>query len=85
MIHKATRVETRDHMLICHYRGGEVVEYDMKDVLMDSGTMIEPLKDKLFFAKVFLQSGVPTWPNGFDVCSEAIYRDGKHVKAAATA
>lgn len=80
MIHKIVKVESKGHKLICHYPESEVVEYDMSDILDDSGTMIEPLQDKAFFAKVFLVSGVPTWPNGFDVCSEAIYREGKHLK-----
>jgi hypothetical protein len=29
--------------------------------------MIEPLRDPAFFARVFLEDGAPTWPNGFDV------------------
>ena len=29
--------------------------------------MVEPLRDEAFFGRVFLEMGVPTWPNGFDV------------------
>ena len=31
------------------------------------GSMIVPLHDETFFAKVFVEMGVPTWPNGCDV------------------
>ena len=29
--------------------------------------MIAPLRDEAYFARVFLELGAPTWPNGFDV------------------
>jgi len=31
------------------------------------GPMTEPLKDPAFFARVFIEMGVPTWPNGCDI------------------
>lgn len=31
------------------------------------GEVFEPLKDQKFFAKVFLDHGAPTWPNGADL------------------
>ncbi len=29
--------------------------------------MVEKLKDEAFFARMFVEMGAPTWPNGFDV------------------
>ena len=29
--------------------------------------MVEPLRDPAFFRRVFVQCGVLTWPNGFDL------------------
>ena len=29
--------------------------------------MTAPLKDPAFFARVFVEMGVPTWPNGCDI------------------
>ena len=29
--------------------------------------MVQPLKDPAYFARVFLDLGAPTWPNGFDM------------------
>jgi len=37
--------------------------------------MIEPLKDPAFFARVFLEFGAPTWPNGFDISPEWLRRE----------
>lgn len=31
------------------------------------GPMTEPLRDPDFFARVFIEMGVPTWPNGCDI------------------
>jgi hypothetical protein len=29
--------------------------------------MGEPLRDSAHFARIYLEYGAPTWPNGFDV------------------
>ena len=52
----------------------------MSSVKTETGEMIAPLKDPKFFAKVFLDHGVLTWPNGFDVCPNTVYQDGKRLK-----
>lgn len=31
------------------------------------GPVTGPLLDPAFFARVFIDGGVPTWPNGFDI------------------
>ncbi len=35
--------------------------------------MLEPLRDPSFFARVFVESGTPTWPNGYDLDPSALY------------
>ena len=37
--------------------------------------MVEPLKDPAFFARVFVEMGVPTWPNGFDMDAIKLHMD----------
>ena len=32
--------------------------------------MLEPLRNEIYFARVFLELGAPTWPNGFDIAPE---------------
>jgi Protein of unknown function (DUF2442) len=40
---------------------------DYSDMISDGGPMVEPLRDQLFFNKVFISFGVPSWPNGYEV------------------
>jgi hypothetical protein len=80
MIHKVIGVKAnKDFSLVCSYENGELVDFDMSDILTSTGAMAQPLKDEKFFAGVFLESGAPTWPNGYDLCPEAIYREGNHL------
>jgi hypothetical protein len=39
--------------------------------------MVEPLEDAQFFARVFLENGILTWPNGFDLDSIALHDEMK--------
>ena len=34
-----------------------------------------PLRDESYFARVFLEFGAPTWPNGFDIAPEWLRRE----------
>ena len=35
--------------------------------------MVEPLHDPALFGRVFIECGVPAWPNGFDLDAIALY------------
>ena len=37
--------------------------------------ILEPLRDDAYFARVFLEFGAPTWPNGFDIAPEWLRRE----------
>jgi hypothetical protein len=41
------------------------------------GPMVEPLRDPAFFARVFLEYGTLTWPNGFDLDAIALHQEMK--------
>ena len=40
---------------------------DLSDLIAGGGPMVKPLKDPNYFARVFVEMGAPTWPNGFDL------------------
>jgi hypothetical protein len=40
-----------------------------------AGPMLEPLREEAYFPRVFLEFGVPTWPNGFDIAPEWLRRE----------
>jgi hypothetical protein len=50
-------------------------EHDFSTMVNDPGTMLEPLRDESYFARVFLEFGAPTWPNGFDIAPEWLRRE----------
>ena len=49
--------------------------HDFGAMTRESGSMLEPLRDEAFFARVFLEFGAPTWPNGFDIAPEWLRRE----------
>lgn len=48
---------------------------DLSALVTQDGAMVRPLGDKAYFARVFLEAGAPTWPNGFDLAPWALYDD----------
>ena len=36
------------------------------------GPMIEAMADETFFSQAFIDHGVLTWPNGYDVCPDVL-------------
>jgi hypothetical protein len=61
---------------------------DLSDLVKQGGAMVEPLRRPEFFARVFVEMGAPTWPNGFDLDPINLYMnmrksgDLRHVAAA---
>jgi Protein of unknown function (DUF2442) len=63
------------HRLRATFSDGMAGEYDFSVVVSEGGPMIKPLRDPAFFARVFLEDGAPTWPNGFDVAPGWLRRE----------
>jgi hypothetical protein len=61
------------HNLWLRFSNGREGIRDLSQYIASGGPMVEPLKDPAFFARVFVESGVPTWPNGFDLDAIALY------------
>lgn len=53
-----------------HFSDGSSGAFDFHDEVMHSGPMVEPLRDMNYFARVFIDDGAPTWPNGFDMAPD---------------
>jgi hypothetical protein len=56
-----------DRRLWVRFTDGSEGVHDLSPMLAEGGPMIEPLKTAEYFARVFVEMGVPTWPNGFDL------------------
>jgi hypothetical protein len=52
------------------FSDGATGEHDFSSIVAQTGPMVEPLRDPAYFARVFLEYGAPTWPNGFDACPD---------------
>lgn len=73
---KVVEVEPRGgHRLRMAFSDGTVGEHDFASLVAEPGPMVEPLRDPAFFALVFVEMGVPTWPNGFDVDAIRLHMD----------
>jgi hypothetical protein len=73
------------HRLWLRFSNGREGVRDLSDIIKGGGPMVVPLADQAFFARVFIESGAPTWPNGFDLDPIQLYmelRDAKLLTAA---
>jgi hypothetical protein len=55
------------------FSDGSVGVHDFSQTTARDGEMVRPLKDPAFFARVFVELGALTWPNGFDVDPIALH------------
>ncbi len=63
------------HRLWLRFTDGSEGVRDLSDVIAQNGPMVEPLKSPEYFARVFVEMGAPTWPNGFDIDPINLYME----------
>ncbi|WMT85955.1 DUF2442 domain-containing protein [Pelagibacterium sp. 26DY04] len=56
--------------LAVRFSDGTSGVHDCSQLVQETGSLIEALRDPSFFAQASLQDGIPTWPNGFDMDAE---------------
>ena len=72
------------------YRGGYRIHLTFNDgrsgtidfIQWLEGPIFEPLKDREYFQRFFLEGGTVTWPNGADVAPETLYEQARSSAAA---
>jgi len=76
MLTKVTSLEKLGgFQLHIRFSDGSEGMHDFAALVKESGPMQEPLRDETYFARVFLEFGAPTWPNGFDIAPEWLRRE----------
>jgi Protein of unknown function (DUF2442) len=76
MFAKVARLEAlRGFMLRVRFSDGSEGTHDFAALVNEPGPILEPLRDEAYFARVFLEFGAPTWPNGFDIAPEWLRRE----------
>jgi hypothetical protein len=88
MLTKVTRLEKLGGFrLRVRFSAGSEGVHDFAAMVQEPGSALEPLRDEGYFARVFLEFGAPTWPNGFDIAPEWLRREmeaaGELTRAAA--
>ena len=76
MLTKITEVECLGGFrLHVRFNDGSEGIHDFSAMVSEPGSMVKPLRDESYFARVFLECGAPTWPNGFDISPEWLRRE----------
>ncbi|KIZ37299.1 MULTISPECIES: DUF2442 domain-containing protein [Rhodopseudomonas] len=76
MLTKVTQLEkVGGFRLRVRFNDGSEGVHDFARDIAEPGPMLEPLRDQAYFARVFLEFGAPTWPNGFDIAPEWLRRE----------
>jgi hypothetical protein len=76
MLTKVARLDRLgDFRLHVKFNDGSEGTHDFSAMVKEPGSALEPLRDEAYFARVFLEFGAPTWPNGFDISPEWLRRE----------
>lgn len=67
LVHVASAKALPGHRLALVFSNGAEGVADLSWIASSDGPMVQPLKDEAFFARVFVEMGAPTWPNGYDM------------------
>jgi hypothetical protein len=58
------------HRLRVRFSDGSEGTHDFGVLVKEPGPVLVPLRDERYFARVFLEFGALTWPNGYDMCPD---------------
>jgi Protein of unknown function (DUF2442) len=73
MINKNIEIKVlAPHVLHVTFRDGFSAVHDFARLKNERSNVAAPLADPDYFARVFLEYGALTWPNGFDMCPDPL-------------
>jgi hypothetical protein len=85
MLHIVKKVEYLEgYKLKITFDDKKVKVVDFNDRLKDAKNMFLPLKDIAFFKQVKADGTTIVWPNGLDLCPDALYDKGVEVEDTQT-
>ena len=71
MLNKVVDIEVvRPFCIRVVFRDGTSGVHDCSHDSAGIAPIVLPLQEPTYFARVFLEHGAPTWPNGFDMCPD---------------
>ncbi len=76
MLTKVTSVERLGgFQLRIVFKDGSEGVHDFSSMVQEPGPVLTSLRDENYFARVYLEFGALTWPNGFDIAPEWLRRE----------
>ncbi len=66
-----------EHKLEIEFSDGTIGVQDFSSILARTGAVAQPLKSPDYFARVFIDDGSLTWPNGYDWDPESLHEEMK--------
>jgi hypothetical protein len=61
------------HRLWARFSDGCEGTLDLSSYINRGGSAVAPLRDQAYFERVFVEMGVPVWPNHFDMDATNLY------------
>jgi Protein of unknown function (DUF2442) len=61
------------YRLEIEFSDGTIGVHDFSELRYRTGPMVQPLNEEAYFARVFIEDGALTWPNGYDWDSIALH------------
>ena len=58
---------TGEHRVSLRFRDGFIADLDCSSLGLEGGPLRRALADPVFFGEAFLDHGVMSWPNGYDI------------------
>ena len=76
IVHVVRVLRLGGYRLKLWFSDGTAGEWDFSELATrETGPMVEPFRDPVFFNQVFVEFGGLTWPNGYDWSPEALHAD----------
>lgn len=75
MVHVVSVKPLGGYRLHVKFDNGSEGTHDFDALVKERGPIVEPLREEAYFARVFLEFGALTWPNGYDMCPDWLRRE----------
>ena len=62
-----------DYTIRLEFSDDKYVHYDFSYIVNKEGTLVQPLRDKMYFKTFFLELGAICWKNGLELSPHSLY------------
>ncbi|MFA6970631.1 MAG: DUF2442 domain-containing protein [Gallionella sp.] len=62
-----------DFQIALNFSDGREGTFDGRTLLERTGSLLEPLRNEIYFQRLFIDSGALCWPNGLELSPARLY------------